>query len=113
MPTCKSVTAAALSPAKNFVVLGKTDEAVIIAALLVFNAVVSFLQEGRANKALALLRKRLNVQARVLRDGRWRLLPARELVPGDVVHLRLGDLVPADVALVDGQVQLDQSTLTG
>jgi H+-transporting ATPase len=94
-------------------VLGKTDEAAIIAALLVFNAVVSFLQEGRANKALALLRKRLNVQARVLRDGRWQLLPARELVPGDVVHLRMGDLAPADVALVDGQVLLDQSTLTG
>ena len=88
-------------------VLGKTDEAAIIAALLVFNAVVSFRQEGRANKALALLRKRLNVQARVLRDGHWGLLPARELVPGYVVHLRMGDLVPADVTLVDGQVQLD------
>jgi len=94
-------------------VLGKTDEAVIIAALLFFNAALSFSQEGHANKALALLRKRLNVQARVRREGRWQLVPARELVPGDVIHLRMGDLVPADVALLDGQVQLDQSTLTG
>ena len=93
--------------------LGKQGEAAVIAALLVMNAVLGFLQEGRANKALALLRKRLDVQVRVLRDRNWQGLPARQLVPGDVVHVRAGDLVPADVELVEGQTQLDQSALTG
>ena len=94
-------------------VLGKPVEAAVIAALLVVNAVLSFLQEGRANQALALLRQRLNIQARVLRDGRWQLVPARELVVGDAVHLRMGDIVPADLHLVEGQIQIDQSSLTG
>ena len=94
-------------------VLGKPDEAAVIAVLLVVNAVLSFLQEGRANNALALLRQRLDVQARVLRDGRWQRVQARNLVPGDAVHVRMGDLVPADLRLAEGQVQLDQSSLTG
>ena len=93
--------------------LGKRDEAIIIAVLLVFNAVLGFVQESRANRALALLKQRLEIQARVLRDGRWQLLAARELVPGDRVHLRMGDLVPADILLVDGNLLLDQSVLTG
>lgn len=94
-------------------VLGKFDEAIIIAALLVVNAILSFVQESRANKALALLKRRLAVQARVRRGGRWQLIPAPELVPGDAVHLRLGDLAPADIRLSDGQLLLDQSALTG
>ena len=93
--------------------LDKFDEAVIIALLLVFNAAVSFIHENRANQALALLRRRLTVRARVRRDGRWQQIPARELVPEDVVHLRLGDLVPADIRLFDGALLLDQSALTG
>ena len=94
-------------------VLGKTAEAIIIAVLLVFNSILSFFEEAQSNKALALLRKRLSSQARVLRDGRWQLLPAQELVPGDVVHLRMGDISPADIRLVEGEVLLDQSALTG
>lgn len=94
-------------------VLGKPDEAAIIAALLVFNAILSFIHESRANNALALLKGRLEIQVRVLRDQVWQKLPARELVPGDVVHLRMGDLVPADIRLSEGQVLLDQSSLTG
>jgi H+-transporting ATPase len=94
-------------------VLGHRAEAIIIGLLLVFNAAVSLLQEGRAGKALALLRGKLVVQARVLRDHEWRLLPARELVPGDFVHIRMGDLVPADVHLTEGAIQVDQSALTG
>jgi len=93
--------------------LGKRDEAGVIALLLCVNAVMGLLQEGRANKALALLRKRLDIQARVMRDGHWQRLPARELVPGDCVHVRMGDIVPADVRLTAGQIQLDQSSLTG
>jgi H+-transporting ATPase len=94
-------------------VLDKWDEAAVIAVLLVVNAVMGFIQEGRANKALALLRQRLDIQARVLRDGRWQRVPARELVPGDVVHVRMGDLIPADLNLAEGRIQIDQSTLTG
>ncbi|HUW00496.1 MAG TPA: plasma-membrane proton-efflux P-type ATPase [Gallionella sp.] len=93
--------------------LGKASEAGIIAILLVFNAVLGFAQENRANNALALLKKRLAIQVRVLRDKVWQQLAAQELVPGDVVHLRMGDLAPADIRLLDGQVLLDQSALTG
>ena len=87
-------------------VLGKVDEAAIIAILLVFNVVLAFVQEGRANHALALLKQRLTVQARVYRDGHWQLIAARELVSGDVVHLRMGDLAPADIRVLDGEVLL-------
>ncbi len=95
------------------IVVHKRDEAVIIGVLLLFNSILSFVQENQANRALALLRQRLSVQARVLRDGRWQLIPAEELVPGDVIHLRLGDLAPADARLFDGVVEADESELTG
>ncbi|MGE5130163.1 MAG: plasma-membrane proton-efflux P-type ATPase [Sphingomonadaceae bacterium] len=93
--------------------LGKVDEAAVIAALLVLNALLSFLQEGRADRALALLRGRLSARARVRRDGAWQVIPAGELVPGDAIHLRLGDILPADVRIGSGQMLLDQSALTG
>jgi H+-transporting ATPase len=95
------------------ILVHKRDEAIIISVLLLVNAVLSFVQENQANHALQLLRSQLKVQARVLRDGRWQLLPAEQLVPGDVIHLRLGDLAPADVQLLDGLVQVDESELTG
>jgi H+-transporting ATPase len=93
--------------------LGKVGEAAVIAALLLLNAVVGFVQEQRADRALALLVQRLSVEARVRRDGAWQRVPATGLVPGDALHVRLGDLVPADVTLADGVLLLDQSTLTG
>ncbi len=93
--------------------LGKSSEAYIIAVLLVFNALLGFAQEHRANSALALLKQRLAIQVRVLRDKIWQQAPAQELVPGDVVHLRMGDLAPADIRLLDGQLLVDQSALTG
>ena len=93
--------------------LGRRLEALVIAALLVFNAVVAFVQEQRAKDALALLRKQLHVTARVLRNGRWQPIPAEQVVPGDIVHVRAGDLVPADLLLFDGAVALDQAALTG
>ncbi len=95
------------------ILLDRRGEAAIVAALLAFNAAVSFFEEGRASKALALLRNRLTTQARVLRDGRWQSVPAANLVPGDSVHLRMGDLSPADIRIVDGHILLDQSALTG
>ncbi|MDE1949628.1 MAG: HAD-IC family P-type ATPase, partial [Burkholderiales bacterium] len=93
--------------------LGRRQEALVILFLLAFNASVAFLQERRAQDALALLRRQLQVNARVLRDARWSVLPAAQLVPGDLVHLRAGDIVPADLTLFDGAVALDQSALTG
>ncbi len=93
--------------------LGKWMDAVLVAAVLLLNGAIGFLQEGRAQSALELLRSRLQVNARVLRDATWKQLPASELVPGDVVHVRMGDFVPADIALVDGEVLADQSSLTG
>jgi H+-transporting ATPase len=95
------------------VLLGHRLEALVFTILLVFNAILGFLQEDRAQHALALLRRRLTVRARVRRDGRWTAVSAQELVPGDVVRLRVGDLVPADLAVFDGQLLVDQSALTG
>ncbi len=95
------------------ILLGKSGEAAIIAALLAVNAAIGFIEEGRASKALDLLRHRLVAMARVRRDGAWRTVPAAELVPGDLVHMRMGDLAPADVAIGEGSVLLDQSALTG
>lgn len=86
----------------------------IILALLCLNAVVGFWQEHKADNAIELLKQKLALEARVLRDGKWNKLPARELVPGDVVRVRLGDLVPADIKLMEGDYLLaDESTLTG
>jgi H+-transporting ATPase len=94
-------------------VVGKDVEAAVIIALLIFNSVMSFLHEGKAQKALELLKQRLAVKARVMRDNKWMMLDAKFLVPDDLVHLRLGDFVPADIKILDSQLQLDQSALTG
>jgi H+-transporting ATPase len=94
-------------------VLGKRVEAFILGVLLLINAAVSFSHERRARGALDLLRKQLQVLARVRRDGSWTRLPAEGLVPGDAVHVRVGDFVPADLRLAEGHVLLDQSALTG
>lgn len=93
--------------------LGKRAEAFIIGLLLLFNASLSLLQERKAQNALAVLRKRLPVKARVLRDAQWQRIDAQQLVPGDVIHARMGDLIPADIRLSEGQILLDQSVLTG
>jgi H+-transporting ATPase len=86
----------------------------IILLLLVANAVVGFWEEHEAGNAIAALKAKLAIKARVKRDGKWINTAARELVPGDVIRLRLGDIVPADARLLDGDpVELDQSALTG
>jgi H+-transporting ATPase len=94
-------------------VLGKLFEAAIIAALLVFNAALGLFQESRAQATLAALRSRLALNVSVRRDGAWKIVAAAELVPGDVVKLSLGGVVAADVSLIEGEVLLDQSMLTG
>jgi H+-transporting ATPase len=86
----------------------------IILVLLLFNAIVGFWQEYQAANAVDALKKQLALKARVRRDGKWLELAADELVPGDVVRLRLGDIVPADVKLAEGEsLSVDQSALTG
>lgn len=86
----------------------------IILLLLVSNAVVGFWEEYQAGNAIAALKARLAIKARVKRDGKWVTPAASELVPGDVIRLRLGDIVPADARLLDGDpVEVDQSALTG
>jgi len=94
-------------------ILGRYLDFYIIVALIVFNAFLSFSEEQRANKALEILKSKLQVQARVLRDGQWKLIPAKLLVPGDIVRVRAGDFVPADVKIIHGEVEVDQSALTG
>ncbi len=93
--------------------LRKPVEAVIIALLLVGNAILGFVEETRALAALEIFRHRLEINARVMRDGKWRPVPAHDLVPGDCIYLRMGDMVPADAHLVQGQIEVDQSALTG
>jgi H+-transporting ATPase len=93
--------------------LGEYIEAAVIGALLLFNATLGFIQEGRAGAALAALKKRLAPTALVRRDGEWVRRPAAELVPGDAIRLPLGASVPADAAIVSGSVMVDQSMLTG
>ncbi len=86
----------------------------IILLLLLANAVVGFWEEHEAGNAIEALKAKLAIKARVKRDGKWVTPPARELVPGDVIRLRLGDIVPADARLLDGdEVEVDQSALTG
>jgi H+-transporting ATPase len=95
------------------IVLHKYYEAAVIAALLVFNAALAYLQESRAQATLTALKSRLALNASVERDGVWKTVPAAELVCGDLVKLSLGGVVAADVHLTGGSVQLDQSMLTG
>ena len=86
----------------------------IILLLLAANAVVGFWEERQASDAIAALKARLAVKARVKRDGKWSNPEARDLVPGDVIRMRLGDIVPADARLLKGDpVEVDQSALTG
>jgi magnesium-transporting ATPase (P-type) len=94
-------------------ILNKRTDFWVALSLLIVNAILSFIQESRATAAVAALRRQLNVAARVLRDGTWALVPARTLVPGDIVRIRTGDFVPADLQLIDGSLQIDQSALTG
>ncbi|SDI02975.1 plasma-membrane proton-efflux P-type ATPase [Nitrosomonas sp. Nm132] len=94
-------------------ILGKYSDLLVVSALLVVNAVLGFMQEHRAAGVVETLRRHLQVSARVLREGSWQLVPARELVPGDIVRVRPGDIIPADMKLLAGGVSIDQSALTG
>ena len=88
-------------------------EGIIIFVLLTVNAVIGFVQSRHSQKAVELLKKRLQIKTKVLRDGQWVLKDAKDIVPGDILNLKLGDLVPADVFVLEGEVSADASALTG
>lgn len=95
-------------------VISHWEDFLIIFALLLLNAIVGFWQEYKADDAINLLKKKLALNARVFRNDTWKQITARELVPGDVVRVRLGDVVPADLKLFSGDyLSIDESALTG
>lgn len=86
----------------------------IIMLLLITNAVVGFWEEYHAGNAIEALKKKLAVKAKVRRDRKWKEIPANELAPGDIIRIRLGDIIPADIKLLHGDaIEVDQSSLTG
>jgi H+-transporting ATPase len=93
--------------------LGKGVQAAVVFLLLVFSAVTGEIQEKRAKKAIGYLHQQLQISVRTLRNGTWQILPSRELVPEDIVHARVGDIVPADLVIISGTVNVDESALTG
>jgi len=94
-------------------ILRQYADLALVGGLLVVNAILGFIQEHRAAGVVETLRRRLQVSARVLREANWRVVPASDLVPGDIVRVRPGDIIPADVKLLGGAVSVDQSVLTG
>ncbi|MHC6180102.1 HAD-IC family P-type ATPase [Clostridium sp. JNZ X4-2] len=94
-------------------VLGKGIQAAVVLLLLVFSAVTGEVQEKRAKNAVGYLHKQLQIGVRTLRNGTWQMLLSREIAPGDIVHVRIGDIVPADMEIISGTVSIDESALTG
>ena len=95
-------------------VLGRFNDFYIVLALLLLNTVTAFLEEYRADRSIEMLKHRLGSDARVLRSGGWKVAQARLLVPGDVIRIRLGDIVPADAKVMDSDyLEIDQAAITG
>ena len=94
-------------------IIGHYLEVGIVFGLLTLNAIIGFHHTRSSLKALELLKKRLAIKAKILRNGEWVVKDAREIVPGDIIQVGLGDLVPADAKIVAGEVSVDQSALTG
>jgi len=88
-------------------------EAIVILVLMVINAIIGSLHTRTSRKAIELLKSKLAIKTKVLRDGRWSVEDARVLVPGDIIEVGLGDLVPADIKILQGEISVDQSGLTG
>ena len=93
--------------------LHKVADVYLIAGLMLFNAVIGFIQERKAAKTVEALKKSLQVTVRLLRDGKWRAAPGNQLVPGDFVRIRSGDFIAADVKMISGHAGADESALTG
>lgn len=93
--------------------LYKFMDAYLISGLMLFNAVIGFIQENKASKTVEALKKSLQVVVRVLRNGKWINVNGNQLVPGDVIRIRTGDFITADAKIINGNVHADQSALTG
>lgn len=93
--------------------LHKTFDGFVIAGLLLFNGLIGFFNELKAARTVAALQQQLQIMVRVLRNGNWKQIPSRELVPGDVVRIRMGDFLTADMQLLEGEIKADKSALTG
>lgn len=93
--------------------IGDWKDGTIIAALVSINGIIAFYNEHDSQKALELLKHKLTIKAKVLRGGKWETKEARELVPGDIIIIGLGDVVPADAKIIKGEISADQSALTG
>lgn len=94
--------------------VGETGDAITILAIIMLNGALGFVQEWKAEKAMAALQRMLSPQCRVVRDGQQQVIPAEQLVPGDLVVLEIGDRVPADLRLIEAvNLKVDESALTG
>jgi H+-transporting ATPase len=94
-------------------ILHRYSDVIIILSLLIINAFLGFFQDQKVSKAVDQLKQKLNITNRVLRTTVWLQLPARELVPGDIIRLRVGDLISADAQIIEGDLSVDQSSITG
>ena len=94
-------------------IVGSTFDGFVLAFLVVANGSIAFYNEHDSKKALELLKKKLTIKTHLLRDGNWQTMDARELVPGDIITVGLGDVVPADAKIISGGISADQSALTG
>ena len=95
------------------VILKHYLEAGIIFGLLTINTVIGQIQSRGSQKALEALKKRLAVKAQVLREDKWVTVESKNIVPGDIISIGLGDIIPADAKILDGRLSVDQSVLTG
>ena len=94
--------------------LGRYTDAYIVIGLLLFNGAASFFEEFKADNTLELLKNKLSVNVNVQRDNEWKKLPSKFLVPGDIIRVRMGDIIPADCLIIEGDyLSVDQSMLTG
>jgi H+-transporting ATPase len=95
-------------------ILYRWDDLTVILIMLFANAALGFFQEYKAGNAIEALKRKLALKAQVLRDSKWQEIDAKELVPGDIVSVQLGNIIPADICLIDGAyLSIDQSALTG
>jgi H+-transporting ATPase len=88
-------------------------EGIIIFVLITANAIIGYIHSRNSQKAVELIRGRLTINAKVLRDGKWSVIKAKNVVPGDIISVGLGDIVPADAQVISGELSIDQSVLTG
>jgi P-type E1-E2 ATPase len=103
-----------LAAAVGKVLLGEWLDASVILGVVIINALLGFIQEGKAEKALDSIRNMLSAEAMAVRDGKTRMIPAEELVPGDVVLLQSGDKIPADLRLCEVKsLRVEEAPLTG